>query len=155
MEFLLFLTAKEKEILDLIYKAKFSIEENTPLCLLGDSFFGFFKKEKRTIVICTENAKRIGGYYIPKPFKDNDNDATGRIVRRALRHESVHAAQMCNKGNVIIENGKKKLFVHPYKRKSLETSIALSPESKKREYEAYSIEDKANIIIAGLKKYCL
>ena len=50
-------------MIDLIYKAKFTIEENTPLCLLGDKFFGFLKLKQKSVVICTENAKKIGGYY--------------------------------------------------------------------------------------------
>ena len=35
MEFIDFLNSKEKEILNLIYQANYSAEENTPLCLLG------------------------------------------------------------------------------------------------------------------------
>ena len=59
MEFLLFLTAKEKEILELIYKAQFSVEENTPLCLLGKKYVGFVKKRQKTVVICTQNIKSV------------------------------------------------------------------------------------------------
>ena len=55
MEFLLFLTAKEKEILELIYKAGFTVEENTPLCLIGKKYVGFTKKWQRSVVICTQN----------------------------------------------------------------------------------------------------
>ena len=62
LDFITFLSAKEKDILDLIYKAQYSVEENTPLCLLGDKFFGFLKKRTKTVVICTENAKEYGGY---------------------------------------------------------------------------------------------
>ena len=56
MEFLLFLSGIDKEILALIRKADFTVEENTPLCLLGKKFFGFLKREQRSIVICTKNA---------------------------------------------------------------------------------------------------
>ena len=48
----LVLADKEKEILNYIYKAGFQVEENTPLCLLSKKFFGFLKKEKKTVEVC-------------------------------------------------------------------------------------------------------
>ena len=56
LEFLLFLNSHEKQILDLIQKANYKVEENTPLCLISHKFVGFLKKEAKTVVICTENA---------------------------------------------------------------------------------------------------
>ena len=66
LEFIEFLSYRDKEILELVRKANFSVEENTPLCLLGKKFFGFLKKEQRTVVICTNNAKQAGGFSFPK-----------------------------------------------------------------------------------------
>ena len=65
-----------QEIKNLIQKAEYSIEENTPLCLLGDKYFGFLKREQKTIVICTNNAKKIGGHSITKALQDNGFDKT-------------------------------------------------------------------------------
>ena len=151
MDFLLFLKANEKTILELVYKSEYSVEENTPLCLLGDKFFGFLKKKQKRIVICTENAKNYGGYYFPKINKDDDFDKTGIYIRRALRHEAVHIAQACNDGKVI---NIAKIKMHPFKMEALEGSTKVSG-ARDKEYEAYSLEDKPRLIIKALKKYCL
>ena len=43
MEFILYLSKIDKEIIDLINKANYSIQENTALCLIDKKFVGFFK----------------------------------------------------------------------------------------------------------------
>ena len=62
MEFILFLSKIDKDIIELINKSNNSIEENTELCLIDKKFVGFYKKREKIIVICTENAKKLGGY---------------------------------------------------------------------------------------------
>ena len=57
MEFILFLSKIDKEIIELINKSNHLIEENTVLCLIDKKFVGFFKREEKKIIICTENAK--------------------------------------------------------------------------------------------------
>ena len=110
MEFLLFLTSKEKEILELIYKAGFTIEENTPLCFLGDKYVGFLKKRQRSVVICTENAKVNNGYSILRPSRNNAQESTAISIRKALRHEATHVAQDCNNSQLLgILNPNKKI----------------------------------------------
>ena len=86
MEFILFLAAKEKEILELINKAGFSVEENTPLCFLGDKYVGFIKKRQRTVVICTENAKINNGYFLPGPSHNTAKNRTAISIRLSLIH---------------------------------------------------------------------
>ena len=154
MEFLLFLTSKDKEILDLIYKARFSAEENTPLCLMSKKYFGFLKRKQRKVVICTKNAMDLGGYLIPKPGRDDGLDQTGIYIRRALRHEAVHVAQSCNNGAPLNLVKEKNLEIHPYKLNALKSSTKVSG-NKEKEYEAYAMEDKPKLVIAALKKYCL
>ena len=100
MEFLLFLNAQEKEILQLINKAGYTVEENTPLCLIGKKFFGFLKHKQKRVVICTKNAMDYGGYKLTVDDPE-DNFITGLMIRRALRHESVHIAQECNNGKLL------------------------------------------------------
>tara|TARA_Y100001968_G_scaffold50564_1_gene41258 strand:- start:35065 stop:35520 length:456 start_codon:yes stop_codon:yes gene_type:complete len=151
MEFLLFLSAKEKEILNIIQRAEYSVEENTPLCLLGNQYFGFFKRNQKRVVICTSNAKIKGGYFIPSVDSDDINK-TAIYIRRALRHESVHIAQHCNNGNLI--EMKKNLKIHPYKIEALKGSTRISGK-KDHEYQAYTLEDRPKLIIKALKKYCL
>ena len=108
LEFLLFLNNPEKQILDLIQKANYTVEENTPLCLIGEKFFGFLKKKSKVIVICTENAKEYGGY----SFLKEDAFKTGLMIRRAIRHEAVHIAQQCNNGKLL---NLKDTKISPYK----------------------------------------
>ncbi len=153
MDFFLFLGAQDKEILELVYKANYSVEENTPLCLLGKKFFGFLKREQKTIVICTKNAIDISGYSLPKIPEDEDIDMAGIYIRRALRHEAVHVAQDCNNGEVMNPFSGEAPEIHLYKRDALEASTSISGHRDK-EYEAYILEDKPNEVIAALKKYC-
>ena len=154
MEFLLLLSANDKEIMDLIYKTGFSVEENTPLCLLGDKFFGFYKKKQQTVVICTKNAMKVGGYSIPKNRIHDDYNQTSIYIRRALRHEAVHVAQSCNNGKPLKMNGEKGYKLHPYKIDALKNSTMLSG-NREKEYEAYWMEDRPKLVIKSLKKYCL
>ncbi len=153
MEFLTFLNAREIEILELLYKADYSVEENTPLCLIGEEFVGFLKRRQRKVVICTDNAKKRGGYFITKLRPNDELDRTGIYIRRALRHESIHIAQDCNNGNTVDLIEKKKLKIHPYKTEALEGSVSVSG-NREKEYEAYALEDKPKYVIKALKKYC-
>ena len=93
MEFILFLSKIDKEIIELINKANYSIEENTALCLLDKKYVGFFKRKEKTIVICTKNAKKLAGYRENEKY---DNHKTNIYIRRALRHEATHLVQSCN-----------------------------------------------------------
>ena len=154
MEFLLLLTSKDKEIVDLIYKAGFSIEENTPLCLLGKRYFGFLKRKQKRVVLCTENAKSYGGYSIPKGNRDEDYNQTSIYIRRALRHEAVHVAQHCNGGKTLKLVNIKDMEIHPYKKEALNGSTKISG-NKAKEHEAYWMEDKPKLVKAALKRYCL
>ena len=154
MEFLSFLNAKEREILELIYKAQYKVEENTPLCLIGEEYFGFFKRNQKTVVICTENAKKEGSYFLTRiKGYESELNQTGMYIRRALRHEAVHIAQDCNKGNVIEIASKRKIKIHPYKMGVLKGSANISGREDK-EYQAYALEDKPKYIINSLKRYC-
>ena len=155
MEFLGFLTAQDKEILNLIYKAQYSVEENTPLCLLGKRFFGFLKRKQKTVVICTQNAKDVSGYSMPKFDGDYDRER-GRAklyITRALRHEAIHVAQDCNNGNLLKIFNKNNSKLHPFKIDALKGSTAVSG-NRDKEYEAYFLEDKPKVVISSLKKFC-
>ena len=58
MEFILFLSKLDKEILNLLMKANYIVEENKIECLLNKEIKGLHKLEENKIIICTENAKR-------------------------------------------------------------------------------------------------
>ena len=151
MEFILFLSHIDKEIVELVNKSNNSIEENTALCLIDKKFVGFYKRKEKAIVICTENAKKLGGY---RKSKSYDNHKTNLYIRRALRHETTHLVQSCNnnKPTGIIKNIENK--IHSGKLKALNSSVQLSGNYYK-ELEAYVMEDKPRKVKEILKSYCL
>ena len=151
MEFILFLSKIDKEIIELINKSNNSIEENTALCLIDKKFVGFYKRREKAIVICTKNAKRLGGY---KKGKNYDNHKTNIYIRRALRHEATHLVQSCNnnKPTGIVKNIEDK--IHSGKLKALNSSVQISGDYYK-ELEAYVMEDKPKKVREILRSYCL
>ena len=151
MEFILFLSKIDKEIIELINKSNHSIEENTALCLLDKKFVGFYKNREKAIVICTKNAKKLGGYRKDKRY---DNHKTNIYIRRALRHEATHLVQSCNnnKPTGVIKNMRDK--IHIGKLKALNSSVQISGNHEK-EIEAYVMEDKPRKVKEILKTYCL
>ncbi len=151
MEFILFLGQIDKEIIELINKSNHSIEENTALCLIDRKYVGFFKRSEKTIVICTKNAKKLGGYRKDKRY---DNHKTNIYIRRALRHEATHLVQSCNnnKPTGVIKNIEDR--IHEGKLKALNASVQLSGNYEK-ELEAYVMEDKPRKVKEILKSYCL
>ena len=154
LEFLMFLSGKERALLELLYKANFSVEENTPLCLLGKKYFGFYKKDQKTIVICTKNAIDVGGYFLPRVDHRDNFHVTNVYIRRALRHEAVHVAQSCKKGNILSQSEINKLKLHPNKKKALLASTKLSGNIN-NEIEAYWMEDRPRLVKNAVEKYCL
>ena len=148
MEFILFLTKVDKEIIELINKANHSIEENTSLCLIDKKFVGFYKRKEKSIVICTKNAKRLGGY---RKIKNKENHKTRLYVRRALRHEATHLAQSCN-GNKAIGNIKNlEDKIHKTKLRALKLSVQVSGNYRK-ELEAYIMEDRPQKVKKMIQK---
>ncbi len=153
LEFLVFLNVHEKKILELIKQANYEVEENTPLCLIGDEFFGFLKKPQKRVVICTENAKKYGGYNFANSPKSGSAFQTGLMIRRALRHEAVHIAQECNNGEAMNIVKKENIKISPHKLKALKGSTSLTGDYE-GEYEAYTLEDRPRKIISLLKEFC-
>jgi len=58
MEFIIFLSKLDKEILDLLIKANYIVEENKIECLLNKEIKGLHNFEENKIIICTEMQKR-------------------------------------------------------------------------------------------------
>ena len=152
MELLEFIDRTVVEIIRMIEKAGYKTAENTKLCLLSENYVGFLDKRKKEIIICTSNAKKKEGYTL---LRNKDKDAFERTalhIKKALRHEAVHVAQECNDGNLLkIE---KKLSMSPSKIKALKESIKISGERKK-ERQAYILENKPKLVEKELRKYCL
>ena len=152
MEFIDFLDRKEIEILRIVDKAGYKIEENTALCLKSKNYVGFLIKKKKKIIICTDNAKNRENYRINDIRREFTFERTALHIKKAIRHEAVHVAQECNKGNLL--NIDRKLSMNPSKIKALNGSIRISGEEEK-ERQAYILEDKPRLVKNELLKYCL
>ena len=50
MEFIEFLDRAEIEIIRMVEQTGYSIEENTPLCLLNENNVGFLKKKQKWLI---------------------------------------------------------------------------------------------------------
>ena len=155
MEFIIFLSKLDKEILDLLIKANYVFEENKIECTLNKEIKGLHKFEENKIIICTENAKRKTNYRNKKKGPNKDNFKTELAIRKALRHEATHAIQKCNKNKIVgdIENLEGKL--HQSKRKALDFSTSNFSGTYEKEVEAYILEDKPKKVKKMIKKYCL
>ena len=152
MEFIQFLDREEIELLRMVEKAGYSTEENTPLCLLGEKYVGFLRKKQRTIIICTDNAKKKEGYTLRRNMNYDIFERTAKHIKKALRHEAVHVAQECNGGKLL--DIKKTLSMNPAKNEALIGSKKISGEEEK-ERQAYILEDKPKLLKRELEKYCL
>ena len=155
MEFIIFLSKLDKEILDLLIKANYIVVENKIECLLNKEIKGIHNFEENKIIICTENAKRKTNYRNKKQVQSKDNFKTELAIRKALRHEATHAIQKCNNNKIVgdIKNLEGKL--HQSKRKALGFSTSNFSGTYEKEVEAYIFEDKPKKVKKMLTKYCL
>ena len=155
MEFIIFLSKLDKEILNLLIKSKYIVEENKIECLLNKEIMGIHNFVENKIIICTENAKRKTNYRNEKKRPNKDNFKTELAVRKALRHEATHAIQKCNYNKTVgdIKNLENKL--HQNKKRALEFSTSNFSGTYAKEVEAYILEDKPKKVKSMIKKYCL
>ena len=155
MEFIIFLSKLDKEILDLLIKANYIVVENKIECLLNKEIKGIHNFEENKIIICTENAKRKTNYRDIKRQPNKDNFKTALVIRKALRHEATHAIQKCNNNKTVEDIKKLEDKLHQSKRRSLEFSTSNFSGTYAKEVEAYILEDKPKKVKNMLKKYCL
>jgi len=155
MEFMLFLGKLDKDILNLLIKANYIVEENKIECLLNKEIKGLHNFKENKIIICTENAKKKTNYRNKKQLGNNENFKTERAIRKALRHEATHAIQKCNDNKTIGDIKKLESKLHQSKRKALEFSSSNFSGTYAKEVEAYVLEDKPKKVKNLIKKYCL
>ena len=155
MEFIIFLSKLDKEILDLLIKANYIVEENKIECLLNRNIKGLHNFKENKKIICTENAKNKTNYRNIRQPQNKDNFKTERAIRKALRHEATHAIQKCNNNKIVgdIKNLESKL--NKSKRKALEFSTSNFSGTYEKEVEAYVLEDKPKKVKKLIEKYCL
>ena len=155
MEFIIFLSKLDREILNLLIKANYIVEENKIECFLNKEIKGLHNLKENKIIICTENAKKKTNYKNEKRLQNKDNFKTERAIRKALRHEATHLIQKCNNNKVIEDIKKLESKLHPSKKKALEFSTSNFSGTYEKEVEAYVLEDKPKKVKNLIKKYCL
>ena len=155
MEFIIFLSKLDKEILELLIQANYKVEENRVECFLNKNIKGFHNFKENKIILCTENAKRKTNYRNKKLRPKKDNFKTELAIRKALRHEASHAIQKCNKNKPVGDVKSLEGKLHQSKRKALEFSSSNFSGTYAKELEAYVLEDKPKKVKELIKKYCL
>ena len=155
MELIIFLSKIDKEILDLLIKANYEVEENKIECLINKEIKGLHKFKENKIIICTENAKRKTNYKDFKKTSNQENFKTEKAIRKALRHEATHAIQKCNNDRTVESEEVLENKLHKAKLKALKFSTSRFGGSYAKELEAYVLEDKPRIVKQLIKTYCL
>ncbi len=155
MEFIIFLSKLDKEILELLGKANYIVEENKKECLINKEIKGLYNIKENKIIICTENAKRKTNFKVLKHNSNKDNFKTEKAIRKALRHEATHVIQKCNGNKTVGEIKDLETKLHKSKRRALEISTSKFAGSYAKEIEAYILEDKPRKVKEMLKSYCL
>lgn len=136
MDFLLYLNPVGTEIISIIEKLKISIQENPPICKKYKDLFGY--KDTNKFILCTNNIKNT---ISPVEF----------YVNETVYHEAVHVAQNCKKGTLGIKNP----ILEDRKKIDVQNSLKYNKNNYQYEVEAYYLEDKPEIVLSYLKKYCL
>lgn len=139
MEFLLYLTPQAQDILNQVYKAKYSVRENVEHCRSNKDIFGYADFGKK-FVICTKNIKRSG--FNPKFY-----------INETVYHEAVHVAHLCNEYKPF-GISLKDMPLSAHKLQDVKNSVSVSTSSAKMEHEAYWMEDKPEKVKYVLKRYC-
>ena len=140
MIFPYYLTPEGKQIVELIAKARFQVQENISWCADGN-YAGAVIKENKTFFICTKNIL-------------NGANAN-QYLNETVYHEAVHVVQAC-KGMKPIGIPLVQMPLPSNKMKDIDRSISLTNKKSMRrnEHEAFWLEDKPKQVIYYLKKFC-
>ena len=140
MDFLLYLTPQAQDILNQVYRAKYSVQENVGYCRSNGTIFGYADFGKK-FVICTKNIKKSG--YDPKFY-----------INETVYQEAVQVAHLCN-GYRPFGISKNDMPLPSNKLQDVKNSVSASTASSRIEHEAYWMEDKPDKVKYVLQKYCL
>ena len=138
MEFLLYLSPQGQQLIHDLISAKFHIHENVGLCQ-NKTVFGYTTYPNK-FVICTKNIKTSG--FNPHYY-----------IEETVQHESVHAAQFCNKNNSL-GTLTKEMPLPWNKLQDIKNSVSVANADRQKEHEAYFYEDKPEKVRYFVKKYC-
>ena len=155
MEFIIFLSKLDKEILELIIKSNYRVEENKKESMINREIAGLHNFKENKIIICTDNAKIKTNYRDSKYSSKDDNFKTKKAIRKALRHEATHIIQKCNNNKTMMDIKFLEKKLHSNKRKALQFSTSMFSGNYAKEIEAYILEDKPKKVKEGIEKYCL
>ena len=139
MEFLLYLTPEAKDILNQVYRAKFSVTENSYFCRENTTLFGYSDFGNK-FVICTQNIKRSG-------------EDVKFYVNQTVAHEAVHVGHLCN-GFRPFGISLSDMPLPSNKLEDVKNSTKTSYASYRIEYEAHWMENKPEKVKYVIQKYC-
>lgn len=137
MEFPSYLTPAGQQIIRIISSKNYTLRENASICN-NKEIFGHVRSFNFTI--CLDNIK-------------NKISPVKHYVNETVYHEAVHVAQRCKGSNLNIETPLSENKLNDAKRSTkINTGRAFYDP---REMEAYYLEDKPEVILYQLKKYCM
>jgi hypothetical protein len=134
MDFLIYLTPIGNQIISKIISKHYVIKENAPICR-NKEIFGFLKTPE--FIICTDNIK-------------NTISPVKHYVNETVYHEAVHIIQSCKKGPIGISN----VSLDQWKLNDVVRSSNISKQHQIYELEAYYLEDKPDLVLSYIEKYC-
>lgn len=150
LEFISLLLPLQLEMVGVMKQANFNVEQDTGLCEASRVVFAW-TTSNRGMGVCLDNIKQHAQQ------KGYDRNAVKSIVNQAVTHESVHVAQMCNKGKTILSERVQLNDLSPKQKQSVIRSMAYSLNlgSAALEAEAYHMEKSPTLTTYMLKRYCL
>jgi len=110
MEFIIFLSKTDKEILDLLVKANYVVEENKIECLLNKEIKGLHNLLENKIIICTENAKRKTNYRNKKKNIDQI-EVLPLDFRKKLKDDGFKVSELSIQERNLANDGTLKLLL--------------------------------------------
>jgi hypothetical protein len=134
MEFLLYLTPIGNEIINKMISKHYVIKENSAICR-NKELFGLLQTPDFTI--CLNNIK-------------NTISPVSHYVNETVYHEAVHAIQSCKKGPIGISN----ISLDQWKLNDVMRSANITNQHQVYELEAYYLEDKPELVLEYIEKYC-
>ncbi len=138
-------------IIDLVDKSDdpiFYIKENTPSCKSGN-YYGYVDPHwdnKAEFVVCTRSIY----LYLSKNYDEFIHE-----INDTVRHEAVHAAQFCKKGDYSLGLDPKRFKGYPERVVNSNSNYRDLPYWEKiMELEAFALEDDPYFVLNSLKNFC-
>jgi plastocyanin domain-containing protein len=140
MIFFHYLTSEGQQLIEMIAKARFRIQENISWCADG-KYAGAVIKENKTFFICTKNILK--------------GSNASQYLNETVYHEAVHVVQAC-KGMQPIGIPINRMPLPKNKIQDIDRSLSLTNKKfmRRMEHEAYWLEDKPKETIKYLRKFC-